>query len=80
MSSMSASSTSTTLSESARMTLTPGRLRADSSSRSSRGGLHDEHPAADPESAQVADQLARLDGLHVEVLDDLDGAVAELGA
>ena len=79
MSSVSALRTSTTLSESARMTTTPGRLRADSSRFCVAAGGDDEDPAAGLERVEVADQLARLGRVEAQLVDDADRAVVELG-
>ena len=70
---------STTLSESARMTSTVGRLRAESSRFWSRPGRHDEDAAVGGQRPQHARELAGLDRLEPEAVDDLELLVDELG-
>ena len=79
MRTMSALSRSTTLSESARITSTVGRLRADSSSFSSRPGATTRTRPVGLERAEHAGEVAGLDRLEPERVDHPDRLVAELG-
>ena len=79
MTSVSAFRMSTTLSESARMTIDARQVARRQLQPLVLAGLDHEHPALRLERSEVAHELAGLDGVEVQVGHELDGAVGELG-
>ncbi len=80
MSSVSALSTSTTLSESARMIETPRQVARRQLEDGVASGGHNEHPTRRIQRGEVADQLVRLGRIEAQIVNHAQRAVAELGS